>query len=121
MIGAMYPEARKVPTLSGWCKDDGALLFSQDIVTPGDSMTYQRYLKWWSRFRGTGFHDELLTHFNAEHYPAEGKHSSYFMAADDAFTSAYYSCPIHRQIKATYKGTQEPMYAYIFAQADPNE
>jgi carboxylesterase type B len=96
-------------------------MVSYEVKTPGYTMTEKSYLRWWNRFRGTGFDDERTTYFNADKYVAEGVHSKYFMAADDAFTSAYYSCPIHRYIPAVYKGTAEAMYAYVFEQADPNE
>ena len=39
MTAAMFSEARKVPTLSGWCKDDGAGMISYEVKTPGYSMT----------------------------------------------------------------------------------
>ena len=58
MIGAMGFTARKVPTMAGWCKDDGASMIEYDLYTPGLTMTETEYQQWWARFRGTGFDNE---------------------------------------------------------------
>jgi hypothetical protein len=45
MISAMFNSetARRVPTLQGWCKDDGAPYVSMDIDLTGYTMTESEY------------------------------------------------------------------------------
>lgn len=82
--------------MSGFCQDDGADFVSMDSNMLGYNMSEKQYSKWWNHFRGTGFDAEREEHFNVNDYTAQGSASNYFMAANDAYTSSLYSCPVHQ-------------------------
>jgi hypothetical protein len=77
MISGMFNSdtARRVPTMQGWCKDDGAPYVSMDIDLNGYTMTEAEYELWWSRFRATGFEAERMEYFNPNNYEAVGSSS----------------------------------------------
>jgi hypothetical protein len=94
-LGAMSYTARRIPTLSGFCLDDGADFVMMDVTMLGTNMSEKQYHTWWSHFRGTGFDAERDEYFNVNDYTAQGSASNYFMAANDAYSTALYSCPVH--------------------------
>jgi len=95
-LGAMSNTARRIPSMSGFCLDDGADFVSMDVTILGYNMSESKYHTWWNHFRGTGFDTERDTYFNPADYTAQGKATNYFMAANDAYTTSLYSCPVHQ-------------------------
>ena len=74
MLGAQTSAARKVPTIQGWCKDDGAMFVSA-YIDSGEgayNMDVDTYHKYWDRFRGSGFVDDRKEFFNENDYEAVG-------------------------------------------------
>jgi hypothetical protein len=91
--------AQRVPTLQGWCKDDGADFVSMDVSLPNyHTMDEEQYQEWWAHFRGTGFDTEREVYFNPDEYQPVGSSSSQFMAANNAVTTSFYSCGIHKMV-----------------------
>jgi len=117
-LSRMSKEARKIPTLQGWCMNDGGFEVGDNVAMPdGDyTMSEATYHKWWNHFRGSGFDKERDTHFNPKNYSETGESSAEFMAACDAWTTSGYMCPVHQQLKHT-EGAE--WYAYQFEQWAP--
>jgi hypothetical protein len=100
-LGTQGHLGRKVPTILGWCENDGADMVYYDYPTRGYSMTEDEYHTYWNRFRDSGFEAERLEHFNVNDFDAQGKSSAAFMAADNVATTSLYSCPIHKLLDST--------------------
>lgn len=110
-----------MPLLQLWCQDDGAGMINIDLpkIADNQTMTEHEYKRWWQRFRGTGFDDERDIHFNPENYEKQGSHSAAFMAANDLYTTSFYSCPIYQMIP--YTQNAQNMYACVFDLKKPGK
>jgi len=71
MTGEMKAAGRKIPTMQGWCQDDGSDMISYDLPV-GYSMTEDEYHQFWDRYRGSGFDEERELYFNAKNFTAFG-------------------------------------------------
>jgi len=98
----------------GWMVHDGQGFISDDIeLEESGTMTAAEYDTWWSRFRGTDMTAERDSNgWSVDDFEDVGTHSAYFMAANDALTTAVYSCGVYAFV--TDNGVNPDLYSYIF-------
>jgi len=111
-LSQMTEAGRSVPTLQGWCLNDGAGAVQTFVDLPdGFYMDQEKYNQFWSRVRGNGFEDERDKYFNVEDYSSTISSNEAFMAASDVLTTEQFMCGVTNQLKHR---EGEPLFVYQY-------